>query len=113
MLASAAMEKIYSHMDFARVGHYEAVLKQSGIPCFLKNTHASTLMGEVPYLEIWPEIWVHHDADVPRAREILAELQHGVAEPIAPWICPQCRTDVEAGFSECWNCGASNPQLPL
>lgn len=96
-------------MDFSRVGHFKSVLDDEGIRTFIKNANASSLMGEVPYTEVWPEIWVLNDHDAERAGVLINELERSRVEHVAPWLCPECETYVEDGFSECWNCGHSQP----
>ncbi len=45
-------------------------LEQAGIACFVKNQYASNLAGEVPFAEVFPELWVVNEEDVPRGPRI-------------------------------------------
>ena len=45
------------------------------------------------------------EEDAPRARELLAEIDDEESQP--EWVCESCGADVDAGFDECWSCGAS------
>jgi len=103
------MIKLLSHLDFTRVGHYQSILAEAGLECFVKNSNASSVMGEVPYTEVWPELWLINESEEARAREVLAEYERSLDQPIEAWTCPQCQTAVEAGFGECWNCGTAKP----
>ena len=100
------MRLLFSNPDFMRVGHYQGILEDRGIRCLIKNANASGVMGEVPYLEVWPELWVLEDEEFETAREILANYEKALkGTPIPAWRCPQCGSEVDAGFGECWNCG--------
>jgi len=61
-------------------------------------------VGEIPFLEAWPELWVA-ELDFDRAQELIETAVHGegLAEPL--WTCPSCGEEVEGQFTECWNCG--------
>ncbi|MCZ8254415.1 MAG: DUF2007 domain-containing protein, partial [Polaromonas sp.] len=48
-----------------------------------------------------PEVWLTHNEDEPRARELLHSLQN---MPQRRWLCA-CGEVVEGGFEQCWNCG--------
>lgn len=100
------MKKIFEHMDYHIVGHYRSVLAAEGIPTQIRNANASGIMGELPFVEVFPELWLFDDADEPRAREILRELlDHDVKGVTEPWTCSHCGETVEPPLAECWNCG--------
>lgn len=99
------MKHIYTHIEYSRVGHYQAVLEEKGIQTLVKNKDAAIGMGEIPVVEIWPELWVVNDEDFEKAVEILKELNDVLERKIEPWVCQNCGKTVEYGFGECWNCG--------
>lgn len=99
------MKKVFVHIDFTRVGHLQSVLEEAGIRSFIKNQGASVGMGEIPYFEVWPELWIVDDEDYGRAVRLIAELREASIDPVEAWTCPRCGTRVETGFGECWNCG--------
>ena len=81
-------------------------LRAAGIRCELRNTTLSGALGEIPFLECAPQVWVNpHDEG--RARTILAELR-GPARG-APWYCRDCGEASEAQFGSCWKCGTARP----
>ncbi|MFT5465058.1 MAG: hypothetical protein ACI8UO_000144 [Verrucomicrobiales bacterium] len=106
------MRKIYENIDFTGVGHFESVLKEAGIETLLKNTAASSTMGEVPFTEVYPELWVLNDEDYDRALEILKPYYEVMMENRADWVCANCKTEVEGTFGECWNCGRMRDEVP-
>lgn len=82
-------------------------LRAAGIRCELRNTALSGALGEIPFLECAPQIWIEHDTDEARAREVLQQLKQPVREP--PWRCPACDEYSEPQFGSCWQCGALRP----
>jgi hypothetical protein len=80
-------------------------LRAAGIACELRNTTLAGAMGEIPFLECAPQLWIEHDTDEPRALALLAELRQPPAGPA--WVCAECGETVEPQFGACWNCGAT------
>ena len=51
----------------------EPLLEANGIETFLKNEFLSGALGELPFQEVAPQVFVLHEKDLPRAVELLAE----------------------------------------
>lgn len=85
--------------------HWANVLRAAGIPCEVRNTALVGAMGEIPFLEAAPQLWVHHTLDLTRARIVLDELR----EPPSgtPWDCTACGEAIEPQFGACWKCGTT------
>ncbi len=82
-------------------------LRAAGISCVVRNTALSGALGEIPFLECAPQLWLERDYDEPRAREILQQLREPVRGPA--WQCRHCGETSEAQFGSCWRCGAARP----
>lgn len=82
-------------------------LRAAGIRCELRNTTLSGAMGEIPFLECAPQLWIQRDADEVRAQEILQQLRQPVHGP--QWRCVACGEWSEAQFGACWQCGTTRP----
>ncbi|MGE5666285.1 MAG: DUF2007 domain-containing protein [Betaproteobacteria bacterium] len=80
-------------------------LRAAGIACELRNTTLAGAMGEIPFLECAPQLWIENDGDEPRALALLEELRRPPSGPA--WVCPGCGETVEPQFGSCWNCGAA------
>lgn len=106
------MTKVYDNLDFSMVGHFCSILTSSGIACEIRNEAAANVAGEVPFTQVFPELWVTEDRDAPRARAIITEyLDKQASEPApADWLCPNCGEKVDGTFGECWNCGTAAPE---
>lgn len=101
------MKKLLSFAlnERAQAGLLKELLEQEGIPCLIRNEQLFSAMGEIPFLECLPELWVVDDEVYPRARQLLQNwLQDEPAEPGA-WCCPQCGETHDGQFGACWQCG--------
>jgi hypothetical protein len=103
------MKKIYEHIEYARVGHYQAILESEGIDTVVKNLEAQVGAGEIPFTEVFPELWVSNDADYDRAMELLEAYQPPDTSTLTDWTCAKCGEAVDKEFGECWNCGTIRP----
>ena len=79
-------------------------LEQEGIACLLRNEELFAAMGEIPFLELRPELWIIDDEVLPRARLLLEGWLHPSDTP-PPWTCPECGEKLEGQFGACWKCG--------
>ena len=99
------MIKVFENFDFSRVGQMQSLLESHGIRTFLRNQYGSSVMGEIPFVEVVPQLFVFEERDVARAHELLK-----LGLPSTPeggdWVCPKCSAEVEANFNICWQCGA-------
>ena len=97
------MKKVTSAPTLITVAHYMNLLKSEGIKAFIRNEHLGAVLGEMPFQEVWPELWVLNDLDLDRARQLIDE--EIVAEsPTEPWICRVCGSENEGQFAVCWKC---------
>ncbi len=80
-------------------------LRAAGIRCELRNTALSGALGEIPFLECAPQLWIINDHEEACAREVLQQLTQPVQGPL--WQCPQCSEYSEPQFGSCWQCGAT------
>lgn len=104
------MKKIFEHIDFSRVGHFQSILEHAGITTHIKNLGASGASGEIPFHEVWPELWVVDEADYPRAISVLESYEPPETEDLTDWVCQKCKEEVGKEFGECWNCGTIRPE---
>lgn len=100
------MKRVVTSESLAEIGHYRNVLEQAGISCMIKNEQLSGALGEVPFLECLPELWVLNDGDLGRAKRLLDDLKQDTS-PGQAWRCPECDETNEAQFGVCWNCGGA------
>ena len=102
----AAMRKLIAFSPHERplAGLLKERLELEGIACLLRNEELFAAMGEIPFLELRPELWVLDDDVLPRARLLLEGwLQPPQASP--SWTCQGCGEVLEGQFDACWKCG--------
>lgn len=69
------MKKVYTNENIALVGMSKAYLIERGIDCIIRNEFGSSVMGEVAFFEVWPELWVLNEQDYTNAMILLEGLQ--------------------------------------
>ena len=104
------MKKVFEHIDFSRVGHFQSILENAGIATHIKNVGAAIASGEIPFIQVFPELWVVEDGDYDRAIEILKPYYRPEAAEAGDWVCPGCGETVEGSFGQCWKCQTMRPQ---
>ena len=104
------MKKVYSHESIVTITHLRNLLDAQGVPALVRNDRLFGVLGEVPFMECWPQLWVLNDLQADHARELIAE---ALAEPTSKqvdWTCQHCGERIEGQFGRCWNCGADHPE---
>ena len=81
------------------------LLASLGIPNHIFNVNAAGALGEVPFMNAQPEIWVDDDAQAGRAREVLACQNNPHSDEER--VCPHCQESNPANFLSCWHCGSA------
>ena len=106
------MKKVYENLEFAMVGHMKSLLESKGIRCEIRNEGGVSVAGEVPFTQVYPELWVLSNADVPTAKAFVEEFVRSQddAPPGADWNCTHCGEANEGQFGACWNCGNPAPE---
>jgi hypothetical protein len=80
-------------------------LRSLGIPARILNQHAAGALGELPFMQAQPEVWIDDDAQDARAREVLALCL--AQSPDAERRCPRCGENNPGHFLSCWHCGGA------
>ncbi len=82
-------------------------LSSLGIATRILNANAAGALGEVPFMQAQPEIWIDDDTQEARAREALAALSN--APTRGEKACPRCGETNPGNFLSCWQCGGALP----
>ncbi|MGA1462821.1 MAG: DUF2007 domain-containing protein [Steroidobacteraceae bacterium] len=99
------MKKVFSAESMIEATHVVNLLQAEGIRAELRNSGLSGIVGELPFLEAWPQVWVAN-LDQARALEVVESFRAGVGADGEPWNCPRCGERIEPQFGECWQCGS-------
>jgi hypothetical protein len=98
------MKLIYTHENIALVGSARNLLDAAGISCVIRNQFAGGGVGELSYVQSWPELWALEDADYGRACACIEDaLERADA---ADWCCERCGETNAAAFELCWQCAS-------
>jgi len=98
------MKKVTSADSLITINHYKNILISEGIPAFLRNEHLGSIIGEMPFQEVWPEVWVENDLDLDRAKQLINAATIIDESPKASWQCNNCGEENEGQFAVCWAC---------
>ncbi len=69
------MFKVFESFDYMEAGRVRSLLEAHGIETFMKNEFSTGALGELPFVEVAPMVFVIEEEDLPRALEILREDQ--------------------------------------
>ena len=100
------MKKLHTFTlaDRAEAGLLKELLAREGVACLIRNEQLFAALGEIPFLECFPELWVVDDEVWPRARMLL-DNWFKIEENTASWTCSSCGEVLEGQFGACWKCG--------
>ncbi len=97
------MRKVHAAESIIEIAHLRNLLEQAGIACYVRNERLGGALGEIPFVECWPELWVLRNGDALTARGLL-DTAREVIEPGPEWTCRECEERVEGQFDACWRC---------
>ena len=84
------MKKLTSAPSVITIHHYKNILESEGISCKIRNEHLGSILGEMPFTDTWPQLWVVNDLDFDRAKQLIDG--SALDESDAPdWRCYQKR----------------------
>ncbi len=101
------MKKVTTAASLITIKHYQNLLKAEGIDAEVRNEHLGSILGEMPFDQVWPQLWVKNDLDYDRAKQLIDGTVLDES-PSTPWRCKKCHEENEGQFAACWNCGASH-----
>ena len=100
------MKKLHTFpfADRAEAGLLKELLEREGVACLIRNEQLFAALGEIPFLECYPELWVVDDEVWPRAKRLIDNWLSS-EEETPSWLCPSCGETLEGQFGACWQCG--------
>lgn len=99
------MMRVYSAADLPGAHMVLHLLREAGIEAVVFNENAQGGLGEIPFVHVWPEVWVMDDRDASRAREIIRVIEQ--IDTTAQKCCGACGEVNPGNFQCCWRCGES------
>lgn len=101
------MKKVASADSLITISHYKNLLTTEGIPAFIRNEHLGSIIGEMPFQDAWPQLWVENDLQYDRAKQLIDANNLLSESPSEPWRCKNCGEENEGQFGACWSCGVA------
>ncbi|WP_199797646.1 putative signal transducing protein [Pseudazoarcus pumilus] len=101
-----AMKLFLRCLDAIDAHHRANLLRSAGIRAEVRNTHLAGALGDIPFIEAGPQIWIDATESIERAQEVLKLAE--AAPPQPDWRC-ECGENIEGQFAQCWNCGRIRP----
>lgn len=103
------MRRLYQAHDLQQAHLLLHQLAQLGIRARVLNENAQGAVGEIPFVQAYPEIWLEREADRERAEAVVRAFE---AAPAAEGDirCRHCGETNPATFELCWQCGAPLPE---
>jgi hypothetical protein len=97
------MKRVYFANTLMEAQLAADTLSQLGIPNHIFNANAAGAVGELPFTQILPEVWIEDEDQESSALSALAAID---AKPDpAEKICPGCGESSPGNFLSCWKCG--------
>ena len=99
------MKQVYVSPNLIEVESRKELLDHAQIPTTIKNQRSTMLGGEVPFVEVFPELWVLRDEDFEQAKLLLEDWERAQPVGTTGWTCSWCGEVHTREFSTCWKCG--------
>jgi Putative prokaryotic signal transducing protein len=100
------MKRLVQAPNIALASLWVDLLRQAGLDASVQRWYASGIAGEIPPDQALPEVWVHDDELLEKARTLLRDFQRPAWRH---WVCPACSERIDGPFEQCWNCGSAMP----
>ena len=98
------MRKVHTAESIVEIAHLRNVLEAAGIACLVRNENLGSVLGEIPFVECWPELWVVRNGDALAARGLVDTFRRSAPAAGPSWQCDRCGELVEPQFDACWRC---------
>jgi hypothetical protein len=108
------VKQVFQAHDVTEAHLVKGLLESQGLTALVRGEAVAGLAGEVPFVDVWPTVWVLDDDRDSEARAVINEYEPRSAKPMSAgvaWLCPKCGQDIEPQFTACWACGAERPHL--
>jgi len=98
------MKRVYTASDLIDAQLLADSLAQERIGTHLFNASSVGAMGDIPFTNTWPEVWIVDERDSERAAALV---QAHAARRVARGSvrCNACGEDNPSNFDSCWSCG--------
>jgi len=108
------MQQLYEAGDRIEAQLVSDLLASRHIENRILGDYLSGAIGELP-ADICPTVWIIDDAELPRARELLARFlaERDSRDGARSWVCRGCGELIDGSFDLCWRCGGAREPNPV
>ena len=97
------MQRLYSAANLPEAYLVRGLLAAAGIEARVFNEYAGGALGELPFTEVAPSVWIEEERDLTRARQVIASYEKPATAP-GSTRCDACGEESPRDFSICWQC---------
>jgi hypothetical protein len=97
------MQRLYSAANLPEAHLVRGLLMAAGIEARVLNEYASGALGELPFAEVAPSVWIEEERDLLRARQIITSYERAMVVP-GVTRCGTCGEENPRDFAVCWQC---------
>jgi len=76
------MIKVFESFEYMEAGRVRSLLESQGIKTWMKNEFSAGAVGELPFQEIAPQVFIIDPSDLPEAMRVIESLSD--PDPAAP-----------------------------
>ncbi|MBB3169398.1 DUF2007 domain-containing protein [Simiduia aestuariiviva] len=98
------MIRVYTAPDMFWLQHARNQLDFAGIETFVRNEYAGGALGDLSFIDCWPELWVADQVSYQKASKILADLNDEKHSDGPEHNCTMCAASNPSNFERCWQC---------
>ena len=95
---------VFTRDNVLEVGAMRSFLQSHGVSSVIRNEFSNSVMGEVPFTDAWPQLWVE-EHQVEQAKSLIAKFDEP-SELEGEWECDSCHETSPSTFDLCWSCGS-------
>ena len=107
------MKKVYIAQDPSDAHFVAGILQEYGISCEVLGEDLWGARGALPLSpDTLPTVWIQDDNKIEQAEKLVRQYENKTL-PVntgGPWQCPNCGEEIEAQYTDCWQCGTSRPE---
>jgi hypothetical protein len=97
------MQRLYSAANLPEAHLVRGLLMAAGIEARVLNEYASGALGELPFAEVAPSVWIEQDRDLVRARQLITSYEQTTTTSGVTY-CRACGEESPHDFAVCWKC---------
>ena len=105
------MIKVFIANNPSEAHWVQGLLASHGIAAEVRGASLFSVSGAPAVPSMRPSVWVPGEREQVEAAERILARHQGLARPVpgSGWTCPECGEAHEAQFTDCWQCGGSQP----